>query len=217
MKTRNLMFALALAFGIPAAGAQVISYSPRTGDVWVDSQLGYYNDYGRDYRDNYVDDIVSTYGAPRYLVEDLLTTRHWNPGDVYYACALAYQTRRSCGDVVNMYDQDRGQGWGVVAQRLGIKPGSAEFQALKGQMGKSKTRYTTYSTLHADRVDHAAGMGKGKHAVNKNFDNVDAPGHAGKAKGNAGGKGNSGKGNSGKGNSGKGNSGKGSSGKGKGH
>jgi hypothetical protein len=92
----------------------------------------------------------------------------------------------------------------VVAQRLGIKPGSAEFHALKGQMGKSKTRYTTYSTLHADRVDGGKGMSKGKRAVNTNFDNVDAPGHSGKAKdhsghGNAGGKGNSGKGGQGKG------------------
>jgi len=192
MKTRNLMFALALALALPAAaGAQTISYNPRTGDVWTDSQLGYYNDYGRNYRESYVDDIVSTYGAPRYLVDDLLTTRKWNPGDVYYACALAYQTRRSCGDVANMYEQDRGQGWGQVAHRLGIKPGSAEFHALKGQMGKSRTRYTSYSAAHVARVNEITGQsamgnghGKGKGAEDVLQDGGHGnSGHGGKAKG----------------------------------
>jgi hypothetical protein len=204
MKTRNLMLALALALALPAAAsAQTISYNPRTGDVWTDSQLGYYNDYGRNYRDNYVDDIVSSYGAPRYLVNELLNTRKWNPGDVYYACALAYQTRRSCSDVVNMYEQDRGQGqgqgWGAVAHRLGIKPGSAEFHALKGQMGKSRTRYTTYSSAHVLPTNGPgnSGKAKGKDAVYAPLDDG-GPGNSGKAKGNSGGKGNSGaKGNGG--------------------
>lgn len=163
MATRNLLIALSLGLGLAgAANAQVISYSPRTGDVWVDNQLGYYNDYGRDNRQSYVDDIVSTFGAPRYLVNDLLTTRRWNPGDVYYACALAYETRRSCGDVVQMYDQNRGQGWGVVAQRLGIKPGSAQFHALKGQMGKSRTRYTSDASAHGP-VGNGPGNSGGDH------------------------------------------------------
>ena len=209
MKTRNLMLSLALALVLPAAAsAQTISYNPRTGDVWTDSQLGYYNDYGRNYRDNYVDDIVSTYGAPRYLVNDLLTTRNWNPGDVYYACALAYQTRRSCGDVVNMYEQNRGQGqgqgWGAVAQRLGIKPGSAEFHALKGQMGKSRTRYTSYSAAHVARVNEVTGESAKGNGKAKGKDAVYAPleggghGNSGKAKDHGGGKGNSGaKGNGG--------------------
>jgi len=33
--------------------------------------------------------------------------------------------------VLKQYKTSKGKGWGVVAQSLGIKPGSAEFQALK--------------------------------------------------------------------------------------
>ena len=194
MKIRNLLLAVTLGLSLAgAANAQVIGYSPRTGDIWVDTQLGYMNDYGRDNRDYFVDDVVTTYGAPRYLVNDLLNTRHWAPGDVYYACAMAYQTRRPCGDVARMYEQDRGQGWGVVAQRMGIKPGSAQFHALKGDIGKSNGRYKSHP-------------GKGNKAQG-GYD--DSPGNSGnKGKGaDDGSPGNSGK--SDKGNSGKGNSGKG--------
>ena len=205
MTSNKLLLALALGLAIAgAANAQVISYNPRSGDVWVDSELGYMNGYGRNYNDSFVDDIVSSFGAPRYLVNDLLTTRRWNPGDVYYACALAYETRRPCGDVVNMYDRDRGQGWGVIAQRMGIRPGSAEFHALKGQMGKAHGRYSSYSVAHPIRMS-ADGPGN----------SGNAHGNSGKAHGNGNGPGNSGNahGNSGKAHGGKGNG----QGKGKNH
>jgi hypothetical protein len=204
MKTRHLVLALGLGLGLAgAAQAQVVGYNFRTGDVWVDSQLGYMNDYGRYERGYFVDDIVGSYGAPRYLVNDLLDNRRWDPGDVYYASALAYQLRRPLADVVRERDRNRGQGWGVIAQRMGIKPGSAEFHALKGHMGKSKSRYEAHGGRPGNsgkgrsdlRVDDGPGNsgGKGK------------PTDAGKGKPADAGPGNSGKGNSGKGNSGKGN------------
>ena len=198
---------LALALGLGGAGqAQVISYSPRTGDVWIDTELGYFNDYGRRDRDYFVDDIVGSYGAPRYLVNELLVDRRWDPGDVYYASALAYQLRRPLSDIVRERERNKGQGWGVIARRMGIKPGSADFHALKGHMGKSKDKYKSHGG--------PGNSGKGQHDVLRVDD---GPGNSGKGKprDDDGAPGNSGKGNSdkGKGNSDKG---KGNSGKGKG-
>jgi len=191
-------FLLAACFAA-GASAQTIGYNFRSGDVWVDSQLGYINDYGRRDRSYFVDDIVNSYGAPRYLVNELLDKRRWEPGDVYYACSLAYAAHRPCGDVARDYEQNRGQGWGVIAQRMGIKPGSAEFHAMKGRMGKDKGRY------------EARGPGNSGH---------DGPGNSGKSKGHDdddhGNNGEHGKGDDGKGEHGKGNSGKGKS-KGHGH
>lgn len=203
MKTRHLILALAMGLGLAGATqAQTIGYNFRTGDVWVDNQLGYMNDYGRYERDYFVDDIVGSYGAPRYLVNDLLGNRGWDPGDVYYASALAYQLRRPLADIVRERDRNRGQGWGVIAQRMGIKPGSAEFHALKGHMGKSKSRYEA----HGGRPGNS---GKGRDAgVIRLDDGPGNAGHSGKGKParveDDGSPGNSGKGNSGKGNSGKG-------------
>ena len=184
MKLKNALLTLALGLTLSGAvGAQVVSWNPRTGDVYLDNQLGYMNDYGRSNRDYFADDIVNNFGAPRYLVNDLLTTRRWQPGDVYYACALAYQLKRPCGDVVKQYESNQGQGWGAVAQRMGIKPGSAQFHALKGQVGKSNGKFKS----------HGNGPGNGGKRVDNGviiYD--DSPGKSGD-KGN---KGNKGKGNS---------------------
>jgi hypothetical protein len=196
MKTTHTLLALALGLCLSGvAGAQTISYSPRTGDIWVDTELGYMNDYGRGNRDYVVDDMVGNFGAPRYLVNDLLTTRGWDPGDVYYACALAYQMRRPCGDVVRMHDENRGQGWGVIAKRMGIKPGSAEFHALKGHVGKSNGKFKAYRTSHPGGVvilDDGKNKGKGKSdAGHGDYGSDKAKGHGNdKAKGSDKGKGN---------------------------
>ena len=196
---RHAFLALLLAgsFAI-GAQAQVVGYNFRTGDVWMDSQLGYVNDFARRDRNYFVDDLVESFGAPRYLVNDLLDKRHWEPGDVYYACSLAYAAHRPCGDVAREYEQNRGQGWGVMAQRMGIKPGSAEFHAMKGQMGKSKGRYEAHGGGHGNSAGHGNddGDGSGKGHGNSGGGHDDGPGNSGKAKGNEGG--GQGKGNKGK-------------------
>lgn len=133
---RRSAAALVLAasvFAAGAAGAQdlTVSWNPRSGDVWVDTWLGDMNRYGARYPEPFIDEMVRYHDVPRPLVVELLQTRHWPPGDVYFACALASVLGRPCRYVVDYYDSNRGQGWGVVAQRLGIKPGSAEFHRLK--------------------------------------------------------------------------------------
>ena len=206
MKTRLVLPALLLAACFAsAAGAQVVGYNFRSGDVWVDTQLGYFNDYGMRDRSYFVDDLVSSYGAPRYLVNELLDKRSWSPGDVYYAAALAYGAHRPLSDAVREYDNAKGQGWGVVAQRMGIKPGSAEFHQLKGQMGKSKGRYDA----RGGRGGPPGNSGKGKPA------DAGAPGNSGKGNGGKG-KGSSDEHGQGGGKD-KGGQGKGNSGKSKGH
>jgi hypothetical protein len=135
---------LTLAIGLlasTAASAITIGYRPRTGDIWIDTHLTDINRYGRQDNDYFINDVVSSFGAPRYFVRDLLVTRRWEPADIYYACALAHQLNRPCVDVVRDYGDDRGQGWGVIAQRMGIKPGSAAFHALKGNLDRSDVRY----------------------------------------------------------------------------
>ena len=121
----------ALGGGTAAAQDFTVGWNPRSGDVWVDTWLGDINRYGSRYRDPFIDELVRYHGAPRPLVLDLLDQRHWAPGDVYYACAMASLIGRPCRSVVDLYEADRGQGWGVIAQRLGIKPGSPEFHRLK--------------------------------------------------------------------------------------
>lgn len=53
------------------------------------------------------------------------------PADAYLVFRFGELSGRPPLVVVEHYHQHRGQGWGVIAQELGIKPGSPEFHALK--------------------------------------------------------------------------------------
>ncbi|MDH5823072.1 hypothetical protein QFW77_08730 [Luteimonas sp. RD2P54] len=133
---RHRIRALALALLLPwAAGAIAQDYAyawdPRSGDPWVDAQLGDINDYGRRHRAPFIDELVRYRGAPRELVTELLAERGWAPGDVYFACSIAQVIGRSCRYVVGEWDRNHGEGWGALAARLGVAPGSEAFLRLK--------------------------------------------------------------------------------------
>ncbi|WP_119717151.1 hypothetical protein [Cognatilysobacter tabacisoli] len=165
LRTRLLAIALGLAAatgaGSVAAQDYVFGWNPRSGDVWVDNTLGDMNRYGSRYRDPFVDELVRYHGAPRDLVTDLLNTRRWAPGDVYYACALASALGRPCRYVADYWERNHGKGWGVVAQELGIKPGSAEFHRLKRGFVPTYDRWSRPITLDADLRDDFPGRGNG--------------------------------------------------------
>lgn len=142
LRTLGLGAALAAVGLSGTAQAQTVNWDPRTGDVWVDTWLGDINRYGNRYQQPFVDEMVRYYGAPRDLVTALLLERDWAPGDVYYACAIAQVLGRPCRYVVDEWERhDRGEGWGALAQRLGIKPGSAEFHRLKRGFVSSYDRW----------------------------------------------------------------------------
>ncbi len=131
---RFRLVALALAAGLAcaaAAQAQVIGYNIHTGDLWVDTRLAEINDYGYRYRDPFFDEIHGYYGVPRPIVVDWIERDRYAPADVYYGCAIAYALGRPCVEIIDVWARDRGQGWGAVAKRYGIKPGSPAFHAMK--------------------------------------------------------------------------------------
>lgn len=53
------------------------------------------------------------------------------PADAFMVFQLGQWSHRPPEEVLPVYKRNRGKGWGVIAKSLGIKPGSAEFHALK--------------------------------------------------------------------------------------
>lgn len=53
------------------------------------------------------------------------------PSDAYMCLRLGEMSNHPPEYVVTKYKGDKKKGWGVLAKSLGIKPGSAEFHALK--------------------------------------------------------------------------------------
>lgn len=194
-------FALILATatfagGTAAAQDFAASWDPRSGDVWVDTWLADMNRYGARYPEPFIDEMVRYHHAPRALVVDLLQTRRWAPGDVYYACALASVLGRPCRYVADIYEADRGQGWGVVAQRLGIKPGSPEFHRLKKGFVPTYDRWGRPINLDDDLRREYPDRGKGNgSSQRKSVGKSGGPASTGKGQGSQG-KGKAPKGNS---------------------
>lgn len=192
IKLKLRMFALAAAVSALAGTGHAVAqdftfgWNPRTGDVWVDNWLGDVNRYGSRYRQPFVDEMVRYYGAPRDLVSTLLIERHWAPGDVYYACAIAQIIGRPCRYVVDEWERDHGQGWGSVAKRLGIKPGSDEFHRLKRGFVPTYDRWGRPIRIDEDLYPHYPARAKAIKAQAGNGNAHPNPGNRGKAMGNNG-------------------------------
>jgi len=54
-----------------------------------------------------------------------------DPADAYMVLRLGEMSHHPVERVLEEYNTGKGKGWGVIAKRLGIKPGSPEFHALK--------------------------------------------------------------------------------------
>ena len=91
--------------------------------------------------------LSSQFGVPVPKVEAIMATVA-TPGDAYMCFRVGQVASQPVEVVTKEYQAHKGQGWGVIAKNLGIKPGSKEFHALKkGDLGGD---------------DASAGKGKGK-------------------------------------------------------
>lgn len=79
-----------------------------------------------------------------------------SPADAYLIFSLGELSGRPAGYVLERYRVEKGQGWGALAQSLGIKPGSKEFHALKS----GNTFYA--EDVQAKGKSKAKSKGKGK-------------------------------------------------------
>ncbi len=103
-------------------------------------------------------ELGSTFGIPVPDVEKLFEVLP-TPGDVYMALRVGEVANVPVDRVVTEFKAHKGQGWGVIAKNLGIKPGSAEFHALK------KGRLPGHSGVKA--TGGGPGKGKGSHGKGK--------------------------------------------------
>lgn len=77
-------------------------------------------------------DISGSYDITGNKIDYLAVKVGMTAGDIYLAVEIAKITHKSVDRVVEVYQANKGKGWGVIAKELGIKPGSPEFHALKG-------------------------------------------------------------------------------------
>lgn len=102
--------------------------------------------------------IAAQFGVPEAQVQAVIT-RVDGPADVFMVFQIGHWTGTPPGEIVGVYHTSKGKGWGAIARQLGIRPGSAEFHALRrgdlvftGRPGAGPER----------RGGKGAGKGRGK-------------------------------------------------------
>ena len=119
-------------------------YNANTGDKEFDDKLLNLNDVAYADLDNFMNKLSDTFNVSTPWIENLVKRENIPPADVYMIARTASVINQSIDTVEKKYRADRGQGWGVIAKRLGIKPGSKEFHALKkddkGLLSKEKSQ-----------------------------------------------------------------------------
>lgn len=79
---------------------------------------------------NFNDKLSKQFGIPTPNV-DAIVKAVPNPEDAFMILQLSQMAHVEPEVVMEKYQRSKGQGWGRVAQDIGIKPGSPEFHALK--------------------------------------------------------------------------------------
>lgn len=120
----------------------------KTGSLKLDGDLNRINveakaDFGK-----FKAEMGTSYNIAESRIDYYHAELKMEPADIYFALEISNVTRRPVDEIVRVYTDNRGNGWGKIAQQLGIKPGSAEFHALKGKVknkaekgGKGKEKH----------------------------------------------------------------------------
>lgn len=98
--------------------------------------------------------ISAQFGVPQVQVQAVLQTVR-EPADAFMVFQLGQMTGRAPERVMEVYSSKKG--WGAMAQELGIKPGSAEFKALKN----GDLHYSGKSAGNNGPAGSGKGKGKG--------------------------------------------------------
>ena len=101
--------------------------------------------------------VSSQFGVPTVQVKAVIGSVR-EPADAFMCFQLGQWTRQPAEQIVNTYKSNQSKGWGVLAKQIGIKPGSAEFHALKRGDLTFDGRPTSD---HRDSNVNSKGKGKG--------------------------------------------------------
>lgn len=140
-------------FLIPLIAAIVFALSAKAGDG-LDAFLRNVNIQARADMNGFAVKVSAQFGVPEAQVRMVLG-KVSEPADAFMVFQLGQMAKQPTDTVMRVYQSGKGRGWGVLAKELGIKPGSAEFHALKsGDLH--------FGVGRDDQSSSGKGKGKGK-------------------------------------------------------
>lgn len=129
MKTRSLIYAIVLVLAVSGLASALSIAGNDDFSLWIeDLNIQAKADLGL-----FKTELSVEFGISIARVEQLIIEAEMEPGDVYMTLELSRISEKPVDEVVEVYKVHKTKGWGAMAKELGIKPGSAEFKALKEQ------------------------------------------------------------------------------------
>jgi len=101
--------------------------------------------------------VSTQFGVPVAQVQAVLQSVP-QPADAFMVFQLGQFAKVPSDRVMEVYKPSKKKGWGAIAKELGIKPGSAEFHALKS----GDLLFTGAPADSGDSPGKGKGKGKGK-------------------------------------------------------
>lgn len=101
-----------------------------TGDAKLDAFLGLIDEDAKKDPVVFSKDMSTTYKVPETQVKTM-SESGMKSGDIFMVLETSKITKKPVDEVSKVYQANKQKGWGAIAKELGIKPGSAEFKALK--------------------------------------------------------------------------------------
>lgn len=132
----------------------------RTGDVTLDGNLNQINisanvDFGK-----FRTELSVAYNIPENKIDYYHAEMQMEPAEIYYTLEVSRVCHKPVDDVIVVYRNKHGKGWGKIAKELGIKPGSAEFHELKQRVQERSAR-GDYDDRDNGKGNHGKGKGHG--------------------------------------------------------
>ncbi len=145
--------------------AQNFSLSAKSGDRELDASLNDINMRAKADLSLFKTSLSAEFSVGEPKIEKMLAARV-SPADIFMVFQVAILTKKEPDLVLNTFNANNSKGWGVIAKEMGIKPGSAEFHALKGKAKSKKDKKIGGSngktTIKANGKEKGNGNGAGK-------------------------------------------------------
>lgn len=127
-----IMLALALSLTVVFAAPNVsIGFNAMTGDKELDISLSNLNVEANLNIKTFNKEMTTSFAVTEKKLEMLRVQSKMQPSDIYMAFEISKASDKPVEKVISSFKSEKEKGWGVIAKKMGIKPGSEKFKKLK--------------------------------------------------------------------------------------
>ena len=123
-----LVLSLTVVFAVSNVS---IGFNAMTGDKELDVSLSNLNVEANLNIKTFNKEMTANFAVTEKKLEMLRAQSNMQPSDIYMAFEISKASDKPVEKVISSYKSEKEKGWGVIAKKMGIKPGSDKFKKLK--------------------------------------------------------------------------------------